>query len=78
MQNNTGENLRIARFVNESPMMGSCPMGDEFNTETSSLDIPAGTIFGFTVSVPASVGLSDNVHGAVCMELYRVRTVILE
>jgi len=77
-QNNTGNPLRIARFVNDSPMMGSCPMGDELNTETASLDIPAGTIFGFTVSVPSSVGLTDDCHGAVLLEVYRVRTVILE
>ena len=77
-QNNTGEPLRIARFVNDSPMMGSCPMGDELNTEAASNDIPIGTIFGFTVSVPSSVGMSDNCHGAVLMEMYRVRTVVLE
>ena len=76
-QNNTGAPLRIARFVNDAPMMGSCPMGDELNTETSSNDIPPGTIFGFTVHVPG-VGLSDNCHGAVVLELYRARTVILE
>jgi len=77
-QNTTGDNLRIARFVKSSPMMGDCPMGDELNTETSSFDIPAGTVFGFTVTVPSSVSETDNCHGAVQMELYRVRTVILE
>ena len=77
-QNITGDDLMIAKFVNNSPMMGSAPMGDELNTETSSFDIPAGTIFGFHVTVPSSVGLTDNCHGAVQMELYRVRTVILE
>jgi len=77
-QNTTGDDLMIAKFVNNSPMMGSCPMGDELNTETSSFDIPQGTIFGFHVTVPSSVGMSDNCHGAVQMELYRVRTVILE
>lgn len=77
MQNTTGEPLRVARFVKSSPMMGSCPMGDELNTETASYDIPAGTIFGFTVTVPSTVGISDNVHGAVQMELYRERTVVL-
>lgn len=38
MQNTTGEPLRVARFVKASPMMGSCPMGDELNTETASYD----------------------------------------
>ncbi len=76
-QNTTGESLRVARFVKSSPMMGSCPMGDELNTETASFDIPPGTLFGFTVTVPSSVGFSDNCHGAVQLELYRERTVIL-
>jgi len=76
-QNTTGELLMIAKFVNDSPMMGSCPMGDEMNTETCSNDIPAGTIFGFKVTVPSTVTDTDNCHGVVVMELYRERTVIL-
>lgn len=76
-QNKTGEPLMIAKFVNDSPMMGDCAMGDEMNTEAASNDIPAGTIFGILVTVPSSVTTTDNVHGAVVMELYRKRTVIL-
>ncbi len=76
-QNTTGEDLMIAKFVNNSPMMGNCPMGDEMNTEAASNDIPPGTIFGFLVTVPDTVTNTDNVHGAVVLELYRKRTVIL-
>lgn len=77
-QNTTGQDLMIAKFVNDSPMMGSCPMGDEMNTEAASNDIPAGTVFGFMVTVPDTVSDTDNVHGVIVLELYRERTVILE
>jgi len=77
-QNTTGELLAVAKFVKRTPMMGSCPMGDEMNTEAASFDIPAGTLFGFEVTVPSTVGTTDNCHGAIVMELYRERTVILE
>jgi len=77
-QNTTGEVLAIAKFVKHTPMMGSCPMGDEMNTEAASFDIPAGTLFGFEVTVPSTVSTSDNCHGAIVMEIYRERTVILE
>lgn len=76
-QNTTGDVLAIAKFVKRTPMMGSCPMGDEMNTEAASNDIPAGTVFGFLVTVPDVTGYSD-CHGGIVMELYRERTVILE
>jgi len=76
-QNTTGDVMKIDQFVNSSPMMGDCPMGDELNTEAASDEIPAGMVFGFTVTVPDSVSDTDNVRGAVQMELYRRRTVIL-
>lgn len=77
-QNKTGEPLSIAKFVNDSPMMGDCPMGDEMNTEAASNEIPLGTIFGFLVTVPDTVSDTDNCHGVIVLELYRKRTVILE
>lgn len=76
-QNTSGDTLTVAKFVNKSPMMGSCAMGDEMNTESASNDIPVGTIFGFLVTVPDTVTTSDNVHGGIVLELYRERTVIL-
>lgn len=77
-QNTSGEQMAIAKFVKTTPMMGDCPMGDEMNTEAASNDIPAGTIFGFLVTVPDTVTTSDNCHGAIVMEVYRERTVILD
>lgn len=76
-QNTTGSPLEIDRFVNESPMMGNCPMGDELNTEAASAEVPAGTLFKLLCDVPDSVGNTDNVHAAVQIELYRRRTKVL-
>ena len=76
-QNTTGAPLEIDRFVNKSPMMGDCPMGDELNTEAASSEIPAGMLFKLLCDVPDSVQNTDNVHAAVQVELYRRRTRIL-
>lgn len=76
-QNLTGDILKIDLFVNSSPMMGDCQMGDELNTESASADIPSGMMFGFLITVPDTITNIDSVRGAIQLELYRERTVIL-
>lgn len=78
VQNTTGSPKKIHIFAH-APMLGDCPMGDELNTEAAAeSDLPAGAIINVLVTVPDSVGNTDDVCGVVLMELYRTRTVILE
>jgi len=52
-------------------MEGSCPMGDELNTESAAENpAPPGTIFRAEVTIPDVVGV-ENAHGHWALEVYR-------
>lgn len=68
------EDTVIAHYVNRHPIQGTCPMGDELNTETCSSAIPSYYKFRLEITVPDTDSTSN---GCAEAEIYRVRTVIL-
>lgn len=65
----------IAHFLINQFMQGDCPMSDEFNSETRSLAIPTYMQFWAEITVPDTDSTSN---GYMCLELFRLRTVVLE
>jgi len=65
----------VSHYVNHYFFQGTCPMGDELNTETCSNEIPANYKFRIEVTVPDTDSTSN---GYINFEMYRVRTEILE
>jgi len=68
------EDTLISHWVNKHFIVGDCSIGDELNTESASLEIPAGYKFCVGITTPNSDNTS---YGHVSLELYRKRTVIL-
>lgn len=68
----------ITHYVNTLFMQGTCPMGDELNTEgatEASLPTKAqGYVIWFEVTTPDS---DNESNGVVQMEIYRKRTILL-
>lgn len=65
----------ISHYVNMHRMFGSCPMGDELNTEAANENaIPAGYEFWVELTTPNSDSISK---GNAELELYRIRTCLL-
>lgn len=67
--------LPIEHFAIKLPIQGTCPMGDEFNTESCSQEIPSDYMFRMEITVPES---DTNSNGYMNLEIYRERTVVLE
>jgi hypothetical protein len=68
------EDTPIAQYVNYHWLEGDCPMGDELNTESCSVEIPNNYKFWIDITVPNSDSEST---GHLSLELYRKRTRIL-
>ena len=66
--------LPIEHFAIKQPIQGDCPMGDEFNTESCSQEIPSDYFFRMEVTVPEADDVSN---GYISLELYRERTIVL-
>lgn len=73
-QNTTGNDLIIDHYLNQMPIQGDVPMGDELNTEVCSQELPNYLKFMFRVTVPISDTTS---YGYGLFEVYRQRTVII-
>ena len=69
------EDTIIHNYVNKHFVQGTCQMGDELNTETSSDELYSYLEFWLDITVPDSDATSN---GYVEIELYRARTRILE
>ncbi|MBN1467739.1 MAG: hypothetical protein JW924_03355 [Fusobacteriaceae bacterium] len=68
------EDTAISHYVISHWLLGDCPMGDELNTESCSVEIPSIYKFWLDIIVPED----DNIScGHISLELYRKRTVIL-
>lgn len=69
------EDVPLVRFVNEHFFTGSCPMGDELNTEGAQENpIPPN----YKLRIEITVSDTDNLsYGWVSLELYRARTILL-
>lgn len=68
------EDKIISHYIINQFLQGSCPMGNEFNTESCSGGIPVNYKFWLEVTVPAE---DEESNGYVTLEIYRKRTVIL-
>jgi len=68
------EDTPIAHFVCKHPIYGSCPMGDELNSESASEEIPTNYKFWIDITVPDD---NNTCHGHFSLEIYRKRTKIL-
>jgi len=73
-QNTTGNDLVIEHYVNDLPIQGDVPMGDELNTETCSQELPNYLKFKLEVTIPES---DVDSYGYAVMEIYRQRTVVI-
>lgn len=68
------EDTVVIRYINRHYFSGSCPMGDELNTEGCSEDpLPQNYQVWIEVYVPES---DDSSHGHGELELYRLRTYL--
>jgi len=67
--------LIIMHYVVHNMIQGTCPMGDELNTESCSDEIPANYKFWIEITTPDTDTTSN---GHVNLEIYRTRTVVLE
>jgi hypothetical protein len=68
------EDTIVSHYVIHCMMQGSCPMGDELNTESCSSKIPNNYKFWIDITVPDNDNISN---GHINLEMYRERTVIL-
>lgn len=73
-QNLTGDDLSVDHYINNMPIQGNVPMGDELNTETCSQELPNYLKYRFTVTIPESDVTS---YGYGLFEIYRQRTIVL-
>lgn len=68
------EDTIVEHYMIHQFIQGDCPMGDEFNTEACSEQVPLNYKFYIEITSP----ISDNEsNGYIVLELYRIRTVIL-
>lgn len=68
------EDTPIIHYGIHIHIQGDCPMGDELNTESCSVEIKSNYKFWLDITVPNT---DDESTGYVTLELYRKRTVIL-
>jgi len=68
------EDTIISRYVNHHFFQGNCPMGDELNTESCSVELPNIYKFWIEVTVPDT---DEDSNGYISIELYRKRTILL-
>ena len=68
------EDTIISHYVIKHPIYGNVYLGDELNTEGCSSQIPVNYKFWIDITVPSEDVSS---HGAISLEIYRKRTVIL-
>jgi hypothetical protein len=65
----------IGHWASHFLMEGTCPMGDELNTEAAhEIPTPAYVQFSCEVTVPDVEGWEE-FHGHFCLEVYRARTI---
>lgn len=66
-------------YTNMHHMYGSCPMGDELNSEGCSMNsMPPGWLIRVLVGAPTGEGAGDPpFRGYAYLEMYRERTVVL-
>jgi len=67
--------VKLAQYVNKHFISGSCPMGDELNTEACQISgVPPNYEFWAEIITPDN---DNSSYGWGELELYRVRTVLL-
>jgi hypothetical protein len=72
------QNTPVTHYVKSHFMQGSCPMGDELNTEGASESSLPTASQGYVIWIEITTPDSDTEsNGSVEMEIYRKRTILL-